>query len=154
MRLDGVEIKVNLAVGPLVHGGVDTAAVVNVDKDLEKITKTLMLRDPRHWWVWFYEEPATDQTAVPLLEEGIIIRVRARMDDDGLDKAECTVKLPAVRPDQLTEHWAEAESTDDLDYSIEEDWSDDRHVLAVSAKVELSSRLATWLATAPHRTRT
>lgn len=146
MRRDGVEVKVNLAVAPIADGVVGAPAD---EDDLPEVVKTLELRDPRHWWIWFYEEPATDETAFPLLEDRVVVRVRARLDDGGLDKAACTVKLRPCERDQLTDHWAEARATDDLDYSIEEDWSGDRHVLAVSASVEVPSATATWLATVP-----
>jgi hypothetical protein len=115
VRLDGVEIKANIA-----RDGVPDAI------------EALRLDDDSSWRIWFYEDTSPG-LSLPLLEAGLAIRVRAKGDDDG----DCTVKLRPCRRSQVTPEWLATTESDDLEVTVEEDRASDRRVLAVSAKREL-----------------
>jgi hypothetical protein len=128
MRLDGLEIKANIA-----RDGVPDAM------------EALQLDDRSSWRIWFYEDTSPG-LSLPLLEAGLAIRVRAKGDDDG----DCTVKLRPCRRSQVTPTWLATTETDDLELTVEEDWAGDRRVLAVSGKGELGPAALAAVLASPH----
>jgi hypothetical protein len=117
MDVDGAEIKVNVAGG-----------------DITRAIGALELDDESGLRVWFYED-TTPGAGVPLLDAGIVIRVRADADGTG----DSTVKLRPCRRSQLTAHFIDLAGADDSPLKVEQDWSGVRRVLAVSAKAELDA---------------
>ena len=117
MRLDGVEIKVNVAGGD-VPGAMDA----------------LELADDSSLRIWFYEDTSAG-LSLPLLDAGLVIRVRAKVDDEG----DCTVKLRPCRRSQVTPFWLATTETGDVEVRLEEDWSGDRRALAMSCESELDA---------------
>lgn len=109
-----IEIKVNL----------DTAvadAIAVLDRRRSEM---------RERQIWFADD-ATSGELTPLMNAGVIIRVRS---GDGAD--DMTVKLRPCLQSQLIGRWATPFGIGTLDYRIEGDWSTQRHVLAASAVVE------------------
>ncbi len=115
MRLDGVEMKVNVF-------GTDVPDAMDV----------LDLDDESTMRIWFYEDLTPGVPPLPLLEAGLILRVRVRDDGD----VDTTVKLRPCRRSQLTPHWLDIESEGDLKFTVEEDRSGSNRVLAASCQVE------------------
>jgi hypothetical protein len=118
MRLDGVEIKVNVAAGD-VPGAMDA----------------LELADDSNLRIWFFEDTSAG-LSLPLLEAGLVIRLRAKLDDD---EGDCTVKLRPCRRSQATPFWLATSETGDVEARLEEDWAGDRKVLAMSCETELDA---------------
>ena len=115
MRLDAVEIKANVA-------GTDVAAAV----------AALDLEDDSAMQIWFYEDLTPGVGPMPLLESGLVLRVR--VDERG--DADVTVKLRPCRRSQVTETWLATESDGGTELTVEEDRTAANRVLAVSCKVE------------------
>lgn len=112
-RLDAVEIKVTAAARQVQHA-----------------RDTLGLRDhgrERHW-LYFCEDLTGAYSALPLLDSGLILRLRHR--DDGPDDS--TVKLRPCRRSRLTPLWTGMRDDGDEQFRVEADWSGDRKVLTAS----------------------
>jgi hypothetical protein len=81
---------------------------------------------------------------LPLLHSGIVLRIRV-----GAEKADATVKLRPCRRSQLRPHWVETVAgghhNPSVEFSAQQDWSGDRHTLAVSAVTKMSSQTVTPL---------
>jgi hypothetical protein len=120
MRLDGVEIKVSLA-------------GANVTTALEAL-KIDPASDPHRRRVGFIEDVTVGHD-LPLLQCGIVLRVREFGDEDG----DSTVKLRPCRRSQLTRAWIDKRDGDGWRLRVEEDWAGTRHVLAVSCVSDLPS---------------
>ncbi len=118
MRLDGVEIKANIAAGD-VSGAMDA----------------LELADDSSLLIWFFEDTSAGLT-LPMLDAGLVIRARAKAGDDDGD---CTVKLRPCRRSQVTPFWLATTETGDVEVRLEEDWSGDRQVLAMSCETRLDA---------------
>ncbi|WP_354637820.1 hypothetical protein [Kitasatospora camelliae] len=113
-----VEIKVLLsdeAVGPALQA-------LDLDAD-----------DSRRRRIYFWERPAPGpvEPRLPLLEAGLVIRLRKEVggSDDDL-----TVKLRPCDPDRLPEEWRADRSDGDWEFTIEEDWSGRDRAPAASLK--------------------
>ena len=120
MRLDGVEVKVNL-------DGHQTAAAV----------KALGLPDVPTWSIFFVEDIMTRLgSSAPLLDHHLIIRARQKTNG----KDDVTVKFRPGRRSQLAARWlAMAKSTDgdlEAELKVEQDWAGERRSLAVSLTAE------------------
>jgi hypothetical protein len=116
VRLDGVEIKVSLAGS-------------QVDEGLE----TLGLGDGGQPRAVSFLEDATVGVELPLLREGIVLRVRQTAGEDD----DATVKLRPCRRTQLTQQWVSEEDGDGWRLRVEEDWAATRRSLAVSCVSDL-----------------
>jgi hypothetical protein len=114
MRLDGVEIKVSLA-GSRVDDALDT----------------LGLGDGQPRSISFLED-ATVGVELPLLRQGIVLRVRQTGDEE-----DSTVKLRPCRRSQLTQEWMGEEDGDGWRLRVEEDWAAARRSLAASCVSDL-----------------
>jgi hypothetical protein len=113
MRLDRVEIKVNLS------GDQTTSAVERLE--LPPVEQP--------WRIYFCEDVARGvSAATPLQEAGVILRARHRPDR----KDDSTIKLRPGRRSQLTDDWLEAEEGEDWELKVEAAWSAGRRVLAIS----------------------
>ncbi len=110
MRLDGVEIKVNLE-----------------DALLARAVDTLGLGEGDPMRVWFFED-LSPGAHLPLLEAGLIVRVRVKESGKG----DCTVKLRPCLRSQLPEPWLSTTETEGLELRLEEDRTGARRVLAAS----------------------
>jgi hypothetical protein len=89
--------------------------------------------------IWFLEDltPGLDP-ALPLLNAGVILRVRSDTSADS------TVKLRPCRRTQLTDDWTEdIQDEDEFEYRVEEDWAGPRRSLAASAVQDLDPGLVT-----------
>lgn len=117
MRLDGVEVKVTLE-----------------SDQLTRAMDVLELEDESSLTIWFYDDLTTGQQ-LPLLGAGLAVRVRAKGGGGG----DCTVKLRPCRRSQLTARWLATETSDELEFRVEEDWAGQRRVLAASAQADLES---------------
>jgi hypothetical protein len=115
MRLDGVEIKVSLAGS-------------RVDQALE----ALGLGDGQPRSISFLED-ATVGVELPLLGQGIVLRVRRTGDEE-----DSTVKLRPCRRSQLTTEWTSEEEGDGWRLRVEEDWAATRRSLATSCVSDLT----------------
>jgi hypothetical protein len=117
MRLDGVEIKFSLAGS-------------RVDEALNALGLDDGGGRPRG--ISFLED-ATVGVDLPLLRQGIVLRVRqtAGEDDDS------TVKLRPCRRSQLTREWTGEEDGDGWRLRVEEDWAATRRSLAASCVSDL-----------------
>ena len=116
MRLDGVEVKVN------VDADQTQAAVLVLD-----------LPDVPPWQIFFVEDVAAGLIfSTPLLDQHLIIR--ARQKADGPD--DVTVKLRPARRSQLGSRWLGMKKTKDGDLGselkVEEDWAAGRRSLGIS----------------------
>jgi hypothetical protein len=118
MRLDGVEIKANIA-----------------QDDVSGAMDALELEDDNRLLIWFYEDTSPG-LSLPLLEAGLAIRVRAKTGDN---EGDCTVKLRPCRRSQATPFWLSTTETGEVEVRLEEDWSGDRRVLAMSCETELDA---------------
>jgi hypothetical protein len=120
MRTDGVEIKVTVA-----------------DAQVERALDVLDLDDESRLAIWFYDDVTTG-THLPLLEAGLILRVRVK--DSG--RGDVTVKLRPCRASQLSGQWFDRETDDDLELRAEEDWAGQGRSLAVSAQADVGASVA------------
>jgi hypothetical protein len=116
MRLDGVEVKVNVDAD-------QTQAAVNA----------LDLPDVPPWQIFFIEDVTTGLTSsTPLLDLHLIIR--ARQKTKGAD--DVTVKFRPGRRSQLAPRWLGMEKTTvgdlESELKIEEDWAAARRSLGIS----------------------
>jgi hypothetical protein len=113
VRLDSVEIKTTLA------GSVSAA-----------VDAFGLPADVPAWKIYFCEDvtPGTNPGA-PLLDAGVILRVRSRSDD-----SDSTIKLRPGRQSQLTSEWLA-----DSKLKVEADWAGDRKVLATSCSADVSA---------------
>ena len=116
MRLDGVEIKVSLR-------GSQAAEALDA----------LGLGEHGQRRSISFLEDATVGVELPLLRQGIVLRVR---QTDGEDD-DATVKLRPCRRSQLTQGWASEEDGDGWRLRVEEDWAGARRVLATSCVSDL-----------------
>jgi hypothetical protein len=116
MRLDGVEIKVSLA-----------------GSRLDEALDALGLGDGGQQRSVSFLEDATVGAELPLLRQGIVLRVRqtAGEDDDS------TVKLRPCRRSQLTQEWLGEEDGDGWRLRVEADWAATRRSLAASCVSDL-----------------
>ena len=113
MRLDRVEIKVNLS-------GDQTKAAM---------AKLQLSAGDQPWQIYFCEDVARGvSVATPLKDAGVILRARHKLRR----KDDSTVKLRPARRSQLTDDWLEAEEGDDWEVKVEADWAGARRVLAIS----------------------
>jgi hypothetical protein len=117
MDVDGAEIKVNVA-----------------EDDIDRAIQVLELDHESAVRIWFYED-TTPGVGVPLLDAGMVVRVRA-FDDD---KPDSTAKLRPCRRSQLTDHWIDVASVEKSPLKVEQDWSAKGRVLAASLKAELEA---------------
>jgi hypothetical protein len=117
MRLDGVEIKFSLA-GSRVDEALDALGLGDDGGQPRSIS---------------FLEDATVGVELPLLRQGIVLRVRqtAGEDDDS------TVKLRPCRRSQLTQEWMSEEDGDGWRLRVEEDWAATRRSLAASCVSDL-----------------
>lgn len=104
---------------------------VNIGGDIDAALAALGLGDGEPREVWFLEDRTEGVPALPLLNAGIIVRLRRRKK-----KADSTVKLRPCRRSQLVDTW-EGQPPEDSDYRVEGDWSRKRHVLAASYGCDL-----------------
>ena len=88
MRIDAVEVKLNIAPG----------ARVRDDSSGSASTARAARRE-----IYFAEDPQSDGGTLPLLEGGVVLRVRRAPDG----KSDSTVKLRPCRRSQLTDEWLE-----------------------------------------------
>jgi hypothetical protein len=116
MRLDGVEIKVSLA-GSRVDEALDALGLGDGGR-------------PRS--ISFLED-ATVGVELPLLRQGIVLRVRQTGGEDD----DSTVKLRPCRRSQLTQEWLGEEDGDGWRLRVEEDWAATRRSLAASCVSDL-----------------
>jgi hypothetical protein len=113
MRLDRVEIKVNLS----------------GDQAMSVVERLELPSADQPWQIYFCEDVARGvSAAIPLKEAGVILRARHRPDR----KDDSTIKLRPGRRSQLTDYWLEAEEGEDWELKVEADWSGGRRVLAIS----------------------
>lgn len=120
MRLDGVEVKVN------VDAGQTQSAVTALD--LQAVTP---------WQIFFIEDVTTGLISnTPLLDQHLIIR--ARQKANGAD--DVTVKFRPGRRSQLGPRWLGMKKTKDGDLvaelKVEEDWAAGRRSLGISLTAE------------------
>lgn len=120
MRLDGVEVK------------------VNVDADqTQAAVQILDLPDVPPWQIFFIEDVTTGLiSSTPLLEQQLIIR--ARQKANGAD--DVTVKFRPARRSQLASRWLGMKKTKDGDLGaelkVEQDWAAGRRSLGISLTAE------------------
>ena len=100
MRLDGVEIKANVA-------GADVAAAL----------ERLELDDSSHVRIWFYEDLRAAVPPFPLFEDHLILRVRVKRNGD----TDSTVKLRPCDRSRLTAQWLDTHGDGDLEFTLEQD---------------------------------
>ncbi len=121
MRPDGVEIKVTVS-----------------DAQVDRALRLLDLGDQSRLAIWFYDDLTTG-VRLPLLQAGLILRVRLKDSGRGGD---ATVKLRPCRASQLAGQWFDREGDDELELRAEEDWAGTRRVLAASAQADVSAATA------------
>lgn len=116
---------------------------VNVAGEVQGALTTLGLDGGAERRIWFLEDltPGLDP-ALPLLNAGVILRVRSGTSADS------TVKLRPCHRTQLTADWTEDfqdedEDGNEFEYRIEEDWTGPRRSLAASAVQDLDPGLVT-----------
>lgn len=114
-RLDGIEIKVTIGA-----------------EQVQMARQALALSgdDGRRRRIYFCEDVAgaRGSAALPLLDNGIILRLRA--NKGGRDDS--TVKLRPFDQTRLTPRWRQARKQDGWEFKVEGDWVGDRHVVAAS----------------------
>jgi hypothetical protein len=128
VRLDGVEIKANVA-----------------STHVSDAMGILDLRHANTLKIWFYEDLTPGIPPLPLLDAGLVIRVRAKENGD----VDCTVKLRPCRRSQLTSVWLSTKSKGDLEFNVEEDRSGENRVLAASCQVDRDAARVASLSGAP-----
>jgi hypothetical protein len=114
MRLDGIEIKVTIGA-----------------EQVQAAKQALAVSDPdgRRRRIYFCEgAAATGSAALPLLDHGVILRLR---DNQG-SKDDSTAKLRPFDQVRLTPRWLQAGKQDSWEFKVEGDWVADRHVVAAS----------------------
>ncbi|HEY5845289.1 MAG TPA: hypothetical protein VIT42_00715 [Microlunatus sp.] len=114
MRLEGVEVKVNVAADDI------AAAIIELGLDDDSAMR-----------LWFYEDLSPGIQALPLLRAGIVLRTRIRAKG----VTESTVKLRPCRLSQLTDDW-NADTADGVTYSLEEDRSRTSRSIAASCTAD------------------
>lgn len=114
MKLDGVEVKVNVATNDI------SDAIVRLRPD-----------DGTAMQLWFYEDLTPGIATLPLLHGGVILRLRVRKNG----KTESTVKLRPCRLSQLPNDWNDHPG-DNLTISVEEDRSRTSRTIAASCTVD------------------
>ncbi len=115
-RLDAVKIKIAVPAG-----------------QTRQARDALGLRDEgRERRRLYFCEDLTAVCPLPLLENGVILRLRQR--DDGPDDS--TVKLRPCRRSRLTPAWTDMRDEDGEQFRVEADWSGERRVLAASLVAE------------------
>jgi hypothetical protein len=129
VRLDGVEIKANVA-----------------DTQVLDAMGVLDLNDTSTLKIWFYEDLTPGIPPMPLLDVGLIFRVRAKENGD----VDSTVKLRPCRRSQLTPTWLSTESNGDFEFNVEEDRAGLKRVLAASCRVERDAATLTSLVGPPY----
>jgi len=130
MRLDGVEIKANVA-------GADVAAALDV----------LELDDSTHMRIWFYEDLRAAVPPFPLFEQHLILRVRVKKNGD----TDSTVKLRPCDRSRLTAQWLDTQEDGDLEFTLEQDRPlAGGPVLAASCQVDRTAEALTGLAGPPY----
>jgi hypothetical protein len=119
MRLDGFEIKVTIG-AEQVSAARDEWLPAGGGGDLRAI--------------WFLERPspAGGVVTLPLLDAGVILRLRENQDDED----DSTVKLRPCEPSWLSDRWLGAKDDGDWVVKVEQDWAGERHVLAASLVAE------------------
>ncbi len=120
MRIDGVEVKVNVDPG-----------------QTDFAIQTLQLKDVPAWNIYFVEDVTMHlHSCTPLLDNHLI--VRARVKPKGKD--DVTVKIRPGRRSQLSSSWLSVtqRSVDGLDseLKIEQDWAGSRRTLSISFRTE------------------
>jgi hypothetical protein len=120
MRLDGVEVKVNV-------DAAQTQAAIDV----------LDLPDVPPWQIIFIEDVIPGLiSSTPLLDQNLIIR--ARQKANGAD--DVTVKFRPARRSQFGSRWLSMKKAKDGDlgaeFKVEEDWSAGRRSLGISLTAE------------------
>jgi hypothetical protein len=128
-RLDGVEIKANVA-----------------DIDMSDAMGALELNDADAFSIWFYDDLTPGVAPLPLLNAGLIFRIRVKANGD----VDSTVKLRPCRRSQLTGAWLSTESHGDFEFSVEEDRSGIKNVLAASCRVQRDASSVTSLNGPPY----
>jgi hypothetical protein len=112
MRLDAVEVKLNVAPG----GVSDALALLGIHGEGTRRA------------IYFADDPLGNGGTLPLLDAGVVLRVRQAPDG----KIDSTVKLRPCRRSQLTDEWLDSPKAGDDDAKLEADWVGDRKVLAAS----------------------
>ncbi|MEV6426557.1 hypothetical protein [Nocardia sp. NPDC051463] len=116
----------------------DTEIKINIAGDFERSREILRLPKGKPRRVRFLEITSGHRSFVPLLDAGIILRLRSEKNSD-----ESNVKLRPCVPDQLVGRWTANFHIDpDFSYKVEGDWSGANHVLAASAVAKLQPGLA------------
>ena len=77
--------------------------------------------------IYFCEQPST-LGLLPLLDDGVILRIRRRPEGPG----DVTVKLRPCRPGQLRGRWATFRRSAHHELRIKGDWAHDRRVVAAA----------------------
>jgi len=129
VRLDGVEIKANVA-----------------DTHVLDAMGVLDLNDAKTLKIWFYEDLTPGIPPMPLLDAGLVLRVRAKENGD----VDSTVKLRPCRRSQLTPSWLSTESKGDFEFNVEEDRVGTKSVLAASCQVKRDAATLTSLEGPPY----
>jgi hypothetical protein len=116
-RLDGIEIKVTVGAEQV---------------QLARHALALSGDDGRRRRIYFCEDltGAGGAAALPLLDNGIILRLRLRQNKGSKDDS--TVKLRPFDQARLTPRWRQARTHDGWEFKVEGDWVGDRHVVAAS----------------------
>ena len=112
MRLDAVEVKLNVAPG----GVAGALALLGIHGDGTRRA------------IYFADDPLGNGGTLPLLDAGVVLRVRQAPDG----KLDSTVKLRPCRRSQLTDEWLDSPKAGDDDAKLEADWVGERKVLAAS----------------------
>ncbi len=116
MRIDAVEVKLNV-----------DPEQVSVALERLGLAGVGSGRD-----IFFAEDPQSDGGALPLLDGGVVLRVRRAPDK----KVDSTVKLRPCRRSQLTDEWLQLPKGKDSDTKLEGDWVGERKVLAASMSAD------------------
>ena len=112
-ELDGVEVKVTVP-GLLIDRAVEVCG--------------LELEQGERRQVYFCDSPDATAAGLILLDQGIILRLRAGSDGHG----DSTVKFRPFDPDGLRDRWRDRQQGD-TEIRVEGDWVGDRHCVAASA---------------------
>lgn len=120
MRLDAVEVKLNVAP----DGVSEALALLGIHGD----------GSGRE--IYFADDPQAKGATLPLLDGGVVLRVRRAPDG----KVDSTAKLRPCRRSQLTDEWLDPpKGGDGDDAKLEADWVGDRRVLAASLSAKHES---------------
>jgi hypothetical protein len=119
MRLDGVEIKANIA----------------GERTQEALQSIGLPPGGPPWQIYFCEDVTAGlSVAMPLLEAGVILRARRKPGG----KDDSTVKLRPCRRSQLSDHWLAAKKGEGWELKVEADWAGERRSLATSFTADRS----------------